>query len=111
MNTPSERVAGVCAGPAEDLTDEYRPGRIGDRARAEHHAKGFGPLVDLADGCRDGPVAYDDPPNLDGVRAQPYQSETFKRSTDPLFVDKVQDSAGQCRALPVTTQSGYCIVW
>ncbi len=43
----------------------------------------------------DGSVAHDDPPDLwTAFGLQPRRSETFKLSTDPLFVDKVRDIVG-----------------
>jgi putative transposase len=38
-----------------------------------------------------GPCAIDDPSDWQAFSLQPNRSETFKLSTDPLFVDKVRD--------------------
>ena len=48
-------------------------------------------MVEPFDGGPGRTVAYHDPPDL-GL--QPHRSETFKLSSDPLFVDKVQDIVG-----------------
>lgn len=48
-------------------------------------------MVDPIHGRRDGVVTYHDPPDLDDLRPSAAPSETFKLSTDSLFVDKVQD--------------------
>ena len=34
------------------------------------------------------------PPHLEGFNLQPHRTETFKLSTDPLFVEKVRDIVG-----------------
>ena len=39
-------------------------------------------------------VAHDDPADMGGLQVQPHRSETFKLSSDPLFVDKVRDIIG-----------------
>ena len=38
--------------------------------------------------------ALDDPPNWKAFSLQPHRAETFKLSTDPLFVEKVRDIVG-----------------
>ena len=55
-------------------------------------------MVDPSHGGGDRLVAHHDPPELGRLR--PHRSETFKLSTDPLFVDKVQDIFGLYMAPP-----------
>jgi hypothetical protein len=38
--------------------------------------------------------ALDDPPNPESLQSSAHRAETFKLSTDPLFVEKVRDIAG-----------------
>lgn len=55
--------------------------------------KGCNPLVDPLHGCGNRPVAHYNPSgNAFGL--QPHRAESFKLSTDPLFVDKVQNIVG-----------------
>lgn len=51
-------------------------------------------LVNLVDGGRNGIPPYDDSPDAEGVRTAARRSQTFKLSSDLLFVDKVRDIIG-----------------
>ncbi|CCA90780.1 hypothetical protein PP1Y_Mpl9346 (plasmid) [Novosphingobium sp. PP1Y] len=51
-------------------------------------------MVDPLDGSRVWAVAHHSSPDLGAFGLRPHRSETFKLSTDPLFVDKVQDIVG-----------------
>jgi hypothetical protein len=53
-------------------------------------------LVVALDGGSGGPWAIDHPSHLEGFLSA-HRSETFKLSTDPLFVEKVRDSVGLYR--------------
>jgi hypothetical protein len=68
--------------------------RAGHRQDAGGDAEERHPLVDQVDGCSHGYVAIDDLADLAGVRLGTHRSQTFKLSTDPLFIDKVRDVVG-----------------
>lgn len=91
-------------GRVEGLLDEAQLGRprtIGDdqvarrdRAHAALDASQCDALVNPLDGRRDRLLPHHDPAYLDGLRAAAHRSETFKLSSDPLFVNKVRDIVG-----------------
>ena len=75
--------------------DHRRPGRSGDRQEVGGEAAGRHALVDEVDGAGDGDEPERGQSDLAGVRNGPASlSESFKLSTDPLFVDKVRDVVG-----------------
>lgn len=63
-------------------------------ADAAHDAGRRDALVDPLDGGRNWVFPHHDPPNVVGVRLQPHRSQTFKLSSDALFVDKMRDIVG-----------------
>jgi hypothetical protein len=50
--------------------------------------------VDPLDGCGNWLFPHYDPPNVGAFGLQPHRSQTFKLSSNPLFVDKVRDIVG-----------------
>jgi transposase len=51
-------------------------------------------LVAGLDGCRGWPVEVDGGPDLASVGLKPHLVDTFKLSSDPLFIEKVRDVVG-----------------
>ena len=88
----------------DGLSDEPRPGRPrtltdreggrGHRANAGDDAGRRDPLVAPFDGPGERAVAHDGWRIWAAFGVQPHRSETFKLSSDPLFVDKVRDIIG-----------------
>jgi hypothetical protein len=66
-------------------------------------------LVNPLYGDADRLFAHHGPEDLDAFRLPPHRTETFKLSSDLLFVDKVRDIVGLY--LPPPGLSGILCVW
>ena len=88
----------------DGLSDDPRPGvprsisddadRNGDRQDPRGDARRRHPLVDPIHGQGNGDLAGQRRAHLGRLGLQPHRAESFKLSTDPLFVEKVKDVVG-----------------